>query len=139
MGTRSEKAGDPYRWGWFWNNYTKELAGGSGEPPVGVENNDFIRCKACHGWDAMGPNGGYVRRSGFPEKTSRPKPIEDTDLSKNFGHITHDYLKKGRNWNVENNEMPNYSQKVGNNYYRPPDSFHQYSRYFHGRRCGKRA
>ncbi len=113
LGARSDKAGDPYRGGWVWNNYTKELAGGSGELPEGVEHNDYVRCKACHGWDAKGPNGGYVRRSGFPDKTSRPKPTEGTDLTNKLGNITANFAKRGRDWSTENNEMPNYSHKGG--------------------------
>jgi hypothetical protein len=46
-----------------YENWTKADAGGVGELPAGVENQDYIRCKACHGWDRHGTDGGYVRRS----------------------------------------------------------------------------
>jgi len=52
-----------------WDNWTKGGAGGSDTLPDGVVNKDYIRCKACHGWDAQGTDGGYVRRS---RKESRP-------------------------------------------------------------------
>ncbi len=44
-------------------NWTKTDAGGSGSLPSGETNADYVRCKACHGWDHMGTDGGYVRRS----------------------------------------------------------------------------
>ena len=52
-----------------WNNWTTADAGGSDTLPDGVANKDYIRCKACHGWDRLGTEGGYVRRS---RKDSRP-------------------------------------------------------------------
>jgi hypothetical protein len=52
-----------------YSNWTKTDAGGSGALPVGVESQDYIRCKACHGWDHKATDGGYVRRS---RKDSRP-------------------------------------------------------------------
>ncbi|VAW39450.1 hypothetical protein MNBD_GAMMA01-2309 [hydrothermal vent metagenome] len=48
--------------GLAWDNWTKTDAGGS-ELPAGVTNKDYIRCKACHGWDRLGKDGGYARRS----------------------------------------------------------------------------
>ena len=52
-----------------WDNWTKADAGGSDALPSDVVNKDYIRCKACHGWDAQGTEGGYARRS---RKESRP-------------------------------------------------------------------
>lgn len=52
-----------------YDNWTKTDAGGTGSLPNGVESKDYIRCKACHGWDHMATDGGYVRRS---RKESRP-------------------------------------------------------------------
>lgn len=52
-----------------WDNWTKSDAGGSGTLPDGETNGDYLRCKACHGWDAQGTEGGYVRRS---RKDTRP-------------------------------------------------------------------
>ena len=51
-----------------WDNWTKSDAGGSGLPD-GETNGDYLRCKACHGWDAQGTEGGYARRS---RKETRP-------------------------------------------------------------------
>jgi hypothetical protein len=50
------------------DNWTKSDAGGSGVP-AGVTSSDYLRCKSCHGWDRMGIDGGYVRRS---RTSSRP-------------------------------------------------------------------
>ena len=44
-----------------YSNWTKTDAGGSGALPTGVESQDYIRCKACHGWDRLGTDGGYAR------------------------------------------------------------------------------
>ncbi len=52
-----------------WDDWTKTAAGGSGSLPAGVTKSDYIRCKACHGWDWLGADGGYVRRS---RTSSRP-------------------------------------------------------------------
>jgi len=52
-----------------YENWTKVDAGGTGSLPEGVVNQDYIRCKACHGWDHLGTDGGYVRRS---RKDTRP-------------------------------------------------------------------
>ena len=46
-----------------WDNWTKGDAGGSDTLPDGETNKDYLRCKACHGWDAQGTEGGYARRS----------------------------------------------------------------------------
>ena len=45
-----------------YDNWTTTAAGGNGTPP-GVQSVDYVRCKACHGWDRRGTDGGYVRRS----------------------------------------------------------------------------
>ncbi len=52
-----------------YSNWTKTDAGGSGALPTGVDSQDYIRCKACHGWDHMATDGSYARRS---RKDSRP-------------------------------------------------------------------
>jgi hypothetical protein len=52
-----------------WDNWTKTDSGGDGTLPAGETNGDYIRCKACHGWDVQGTEGGYIRRS---RKDSRP-------------------------------------------------------------------
>ena len=46
-----------------YDNWTKVDSGGTGSLPEGAEDSDYIRCKACHGWDHMATDGGYVRRS----------------------------------------------------------------------------
>ena len=81
-------------------------AGGSGEKV------NFSRCKACHGWDGMGLNGGYVRRTA---NLDRPKPIVGGDLSAKRGSITADQVwhTNGRSFGVEDNTMPDYSQAGG--------------------------
>jgi len=49
--------------GMAYDNWTKEDSGGTGTLPDGVESVDYIKCKACHGWDHMATDGGYVRRT----------------------------------------------------------------------------
>ena len=44
------------------DSWISEDAGGSGFPD-GETDNDYLRCKSCHGWDQLGTDGGYVRRS----------------------------------------------------------------------------
>jgi len=62
-----------------WDNWTKTDAGGTGSVPEGVVNKDYLRCKACHGWDHMGTDGGYARRS---RKDSRPNAgFADGDMT----------------------------------------------------------
>jgi len=52
-----------------YSNWTKVDSGGTGSLPDGVVEKDYIRCKACHGWDHLGTDGGYARRS---RKETRP-------------------------------------------------------------------
>lgn len=44
------------------DSWISEDAGGSGLPD-GETDNDYLRCKSCHGWDQLATDGGYVRRS----------------------------------------------------------------------------
>ena len=46
-----------------YDNWTKSDSGGTGELPDGAVDSDYVRCKACHGWDRMATEGGYARRS----------------------------------------------------------------------------
>jgi len=48
--------------GLAWDSWHKTDAGGIGLPTAEPDN-DYTRCKACHGWDQQGTEGGYVRRS----------------------------------------------------------------------------
>lgn len=71
-----------------WDNWTLDDAGGSGLP-VGEADKDYFRCKACHGWDQRGTDGGYVTRSrkdgrpnagfGDGDQTSRNISFADRD------------------------------------------------------------
>ena len=47
--------------GLAWDDWTKNDAGGSGMPD-GAADADYWRCKACHGWDQRGTDGGYIKR-----------------------------------------------------------------------------
>ena len=107
--------GDEYAGGIVWNNYTKTFAGGSGSLPVGVESADFIRCKACHGWDAQGVNGGYARRSGYPERDNRPRPSSGADLISRLSRIDAAMVlaEGGRALSDANNDHPDYSLPGG--------------------------
>ena len=109
-----DKGGDPYRGGLIWNNWTDAVAGGSGYPEgYDSKKKDFLRCKACHGWDGMGANGGYVRRSA---KDKRPNPTPGSDLSSKFGSVTSDeviYSEKGRKFIEYSKSMPAFDQQGG--------------------------
>ena len=62
-----------------YDNWTKTDAGGSGQLPAGAADSDYVRCKACHGWDHMGTDGGYSRRS---RNAGRPNAgAGDADLT----------------------------------------------------------
>jgi mono/diheme cytochrome c family protein len=62
-----------------YDNWTKTDAGGTGSLPVGAVSSDYVRCKACHGWDRLGTDGGYVRRS---RSANRPNAgADDADLT----------------------------------------------------------
>lgn len=110
----ADEGGDPYNGGLVWSNWTDAVAGGSGYPEnFDSSKKDFLRCKACHGWDGMGAQGGYVRRSA---KDSRPNPTPGTDLSAKFGSIETAevlYSEKGRKFDTNSKAMPNFGQKGG--------------------------
>jgi hypothetical protein len=98
--------GDMYRGGLAWNNWTNDLGGGSGLPAgVDSDHKDFVRCKACHGWDGMGLDGGYVRRSA---NDTRPNPIAGGNFSSHFGSVTADDIwhTSGRDWATLDTSMP---------------------------------
>ena len=42
-GNKEDLVGDAYQGGLVWNNWTDELAGGSGKLPAGAVNKDFLR------------------------------------------------------------------------------------------------
>lgn len=106
-------AGDPYLGGLVWNNWADQVAGGSGYP-AGFDSKmkDFLRCKACHGWDAAGLNGGYVRRTA---KDSRPAPLPTADLTTKLGTITKQQVQyaRGREFAVLDKRMPAFNQPGG--------------------------
>jgi len=115
---------DKYLGGLVWDNYTKNGAGGSGTFPVGVDSTtkDFLRCKACHGWDGKGDQGGYVRRT---VSATRPNPtanIGDISAKAEAGTVMLDEVWHngnanssiiGRAFSTLDNTMPDYSQAGG--------------------------
>ncbi len=110
----ADEGGDAFKGGLIWSNWTNAVAGGSGYPNgYDTSKKDFLRCKACHGWDGMGAKGGYVRRSA---KDSRPNSTTGTDLSAKFGSITSEdvlHSEKGRKFNTFSLAMPAFGQKGG--------------------------
>ena len=88
--------------GLAYDNWTKLNAGGNGLLPIAEPNGDYVRCKACHGWDALGTEGGYARRS---RTGSRPNAgyQDPNTVSRNIGDasITADMILHagtGRSW-----------------------------------------
>ena len=69
--------------GLAWDNMSKTDAGGTGLLPANEPNKDYQRCKACHGWDQLGTDGGYARRS---RKDTRPNAgyQDPNDVSRNI-------------------------------------------------------
>lgn len=110
----ADEGGDPFKGGLVWSNWTETVAGGSGYPEnFDSSKKDFLRCKACHGWDGLGAKGGYVRRSA---KDSRPNPTSGTDLSAKLGSVSSTdvlYADKGRKFSMLSKEMPAFGQKGG--------------------------
>jgi len=72
--------------GLAYDNWIKLNAGGTGVLPVAEPNGDYVRCKACHGWDALGTDGGYARRS---RKDTRPNAgyQDPNTISRNFSGV----------------------------------------------------
>jgi mono/diheme cytochrome c family protein len=112
-GAGAAAAGDVYRGGLVWNDWTTDIAGGVGLPPgVDEAHRDFVRCVSCHGWDALGIHGGYARRTAT---AAHPHPTEFTDLSPRFGDVIEPLVEHswGREWTVFDDRMPAFGQPGG--------------------------
>ena len=82
-------------------------AGGSGVLPAAEPQRDYQRCAACHGWDQLGIEGGYARRSRQGTRPNAgyqdPNPVS-RNISAGFGAhapITLDMILHtgaGRSW-----------------------------------------
>lgn len=102
--------------GLVWDNYTTVDAGGSGALPADATNKDFLRCKACHGWDGKGADGGYVRRTSSGTRPNPTPGIGDISAKAIAGTVTTDevyHVATGRLFSVEDQSMPNYFQDGG--------------------------
>lgn len=100
-----------YLGGLVWDNYTKTGAGGNGTVPT--TNKDFVRCKACHGWDGLGLDGGYVRRSAT---ATRPNPTAGIgNLAAIRGSVVAADVEHsgGRAFTTEDQTMPDYTAAGG--------------------------
>ena len=74
-----------------YDNWTKTDAGGSGMP-AGETFSDYLRCKSCHGWDRLGMDGGYVRRSRTAERPNAGLGDGDTtsrNIAPGLGNFYH--------------------------------------------------
>ena len=88
--------------GLAYDNWTKVNAGGTGLLPLAESNGDYVRCKACHGWDALGTDGGYARRSrtssrpnaGYLDPNTDSRNISDASVSLDM--VLH--AGTGRSW-----------------------------------------
>ena len=101
--------------GLVWDNYTTTDAGGPGSLPADATNKDFLRCKACHGWDGKGLAGGYVRRTA---SGTRPNPEAGIgDLSAKMGTVAAAAVEHagGRLFSIEDQTMPNFIAAEGLN------------------------
>ena len=74
-----------------WDDWTSIDGGGSGLP-AGESTRDYLRCKSCHGWDRLGENGGYVRRTRTAERPNAGLGDTDTrtrDIAPGMGDYYH--------------------------------------------------
>jgi hypothetical protein len=74
-----------------YDNWTSTDGGGSGMP-TGESEVDYLRCKSCHGWDRLGMNGGYVRRTRTAERPNAGLGDSDTtsrDIAPGLGDYYH--------------------------------------------------
>jgi cytochrome c2 len=74
-----------------YNDWTSIDAGGSGVPSS-EPFKDYVRCKSCHGWDRLGLNGGYVRRTRTAERPNAGYGDTDTtsrDIAPGMGDYYH--------------------------------------------------
>jgi cytochrome c2 len=74
-----------------YNDWTSTDGGGSGVP-AGELYKDYVRCKSCHGWDRLGMNGGYVRRTRTAERPNAGYGDTDTtsrDIAPGMGDYYH--------------------------------------------------
>ncbi|MBT8076920.1 MAG: hypothetical protein KJN61_10645 [Gammaproteobacteria bacterium] len=74
-----------------YDDWTKTAAGGSGMP-AGESERDYLRCKSCHGWDRLGMNGGYVRRTRTATRPNAGYGDTDTtsrDIAPGMGDYYH--------------------------------------------------
>ena len=85
-----------------WDDWTHPDAGGSGLP-AGETVPDYLRCVSCHGWDRLGENGGFVRRTRTAERPNAGRGDIDRasrDIAPGMGdyyHVTvQDILHAGR-------------------------------------------
>ena len=98
-----------------WDNWTTPEAGGTGLPSSAT-NKDFLRCKACHGWDGKGADGGYVRRSATATRPNPTATIGNISAAAMAGTVTIDdvyHVATGRLFSTEDQSMPNYFQAEG--------------------------
>ncbi|UCC55832.1 MAG: CHRD domain-containing protein [Gammaproteobacteria bacterium] len=84
--------------GLAWDSWHKTGAGGSGLLPTSETDADYTRCKACHGWDQQGTDGGYVFRSrtagranaGYQDPNNCDLPAADPDTCTRSRNISTD-------------------------------------------------
>ena len=69
-----------------YDDWTHTEAGGKGVLPTGALESDYVRCKACHGWDHSGTDGGYHKRSR--EQGRANAGYGDTDKSNRNINLT---------------------------------------------------
>jgi len=85
-----------------YDNWSNQNAGGTGMLPMAEPNKDYLRCKACHGWDGLGTDGGYARRSRTETRPNAGYQDPDT-VSRNIsgGPVSLDMILHagtGRSW-----------------------------------------
>lgn len=97
---------------WF-----EAAAGGSGSAGISVQA-DYVRCKACHGWDGLGSAGSYANRTGQSSGTaSRPDVssvnLRATAISASYEQLYDLVSRPGaRPLDARDNAHPDYSDAL---------------------------
>jgi mono/diheme cytochrome c family protein len=83
---------------------------------VMTDHSNFFRCKSCHGWDLLGPNGVNVSNVGSDTKPATA-PVDlmevraNDDILEIFNNIKHINGRETGTWDAsKKDEMPNYGQ-----------------------------
>jgi mono/diheme cytochrome c family protein len=79
---------------------------------------EFVRCKACHGWDGLGTGGSYAARTGISTGTASRPDVSPVNLRATIASSTYQELydlvarPTGRPLNAADSRHPDYSSAL---------------------------